>query len=41
MDIRREELVGKSIRLFVNDLNARFTTPLKDGDRVSIEFPEV
>jgi len=41
IDIRREELVGKSIRLFVNDHQARFTTPLKDGDRVNIEFPEV
>ncbi len=41
IDIRREEFVGKSIRLFVNDHQARFTTPLKDGDRVNIEFPEV
>ncbi|TGC10721.1 cell division FtsA domain-containing protein [Methanolobus halotolerans] len=41
MDVRREELVGKNIRLFVNDNNARFTTPLKDGDKVTIEFLEV
>jgi hypothetical protein len=41
MDINREELVGKSIRLLVNGAPARFTTPLKDGNRVNIEFIEV
>ncbi|WP_406656707.1 cell division FtsA domain-containing protein [Methanolobus sp. ZRKC2] len=41
MDIRREELVGKSISLFVNNCQSRFTTPLKDGDKVTIEFLEV
>ncbi|MCQ6962927.1 rod shape-determining protein [Methanolobus chelungpuianus] len=41
MDINREELVGKSIRLIVNGAPARFTTPLSDGNKVSIEFPEV
>jgi cell division protein FtsA len=41
MDINREELVGKSIKLFVNGTPARFTTPLREGNKVSIEFQEV
>jgi cell division protein FtsA len=41
MDINREELVGKNIRLLVNDIPARFTTPLKNGNKVTIEFIEV
>jgi cell division protein FtsA len=41
MDINREELVGKSIKLLVNGTPARFTTPLRDGNKVSIEFQEV
>ncbi|WP_342305771.1 cell division FtsA domain-containing protein [Methanolobus sp. ZRKC5] len=40
MDIRKEELVGKSMRLLVNNIPARFTTPLKDGNNVTIEFVE-
>ena len=41
MDINREELVGKNIKLFVNGTPARFTTPLREGNKVSIEFQEV
>lgn len=41
MNINREELVGKNIRLLVNDIPARFTTPLKNGNKVTIEFIEV
>lgn len=40
MDIRKEELVGKSMRLLVNSVPARFTTPLRDGNNVTIEFIE-
>ncbi len=40
MDIRKEELVGKSMRLLVNSVPARFTTPLRDGNNVTIEFVE-
>lgn len=40
MDIRKEELVGKSMRLLVNNVPARFTTPLRDGNNVTIEFVE-
>jgi len=41
MDIKKEELVGKKMRLLVNNVPARFTTPLKDGNNVTIEFVEV
>jgi len=41
MDINREELVGKSIKLLANGAPARFTTPLKNGDIIRIEFMEV
>ena len=41
MNINREELVGKNIRLLVNNIPARFTTPLKNGNKVTIEFIEV
>jgi len=41
MDIKREELVGKTIRMYVDRVPARFTTPLTDGCRISIEFVEV
>ncbi len=41
MDINREELVGKNIKLFVNGTPARFTTPLREGNKVSIEFQEI
>jgi len=41
MNINREELVGKNIRLLVNDIPARFTTPLKNGNKVTIKFIEV
>lgn len=40
MDIKKEELVGKSMRLLVNNIPARFTTPLRDGNNVKIEFVE-
>ncbi|SFM15733.1 cell division protein FtsA [Methanolobus profundi] len=40
MDIKKEELVGKSMRLLVNNVPARFTTPLRDGNNVTIEFVE-
>ncbi|WP_407357050.1 pilus assembly protein PilM [Methanolobus sp. WCC5] len=38
MDIKKEELVGKRMRLLVNSVPARFTTPLRDGNNVTIEF---
>ncbi|MDK2832371.1 MAG: hypothetical protein PWQ75_2123 [Methanolobus sp.] len=41
MDIKKEELVGKRMRLLVNNVPARFTTPLRDGNNVTIEFAEV
>ncbi|WP_340818896.1 pilus assembly protein PilM [Methanolobus sp. WCC4] len=40
MDIKKEELVGKRMRLLVNNVPARFTTPLRDGNNVTIEFVE-
>ncbi len=40
MDIKKEELVGKRMRLLVNNVPARFTTPLKDGNSVTIDFAE-
>ncbi len=40
MDIKKEELVGKRMRLLVNNVPARFTTPLRDGNNVTIEFAE-
>jgi cell division protein FtsA len=40
MDIKKEELVGKSMRLLVNNVPARFTTPLREGNNVTIEFVE-
>ena len=41
MNIKKEELVGKRMRLLVNNVPARFTTPLRDGNDVTIEFAEV
>jgi cell division protein FtsA len=41
MDIKKEELVGKRMKLLVNNVPARFTTPLRDGNNVTIEFAEV
>ena len=41
MNIKKEELVGKRMRLLVNNVPARFTTPLRDGNNVTIEFAEV
>ncbi len=41
MDLKREELVGKKIRMYLDDTHARFTTPLVDGSKINIEFVEV
>ncbi|MCK5660584.1 MAG: hypothetical protein KAH86_04430, partial [Methanosarcinales archaeon] len=41
MDINREELVGKTIRMSVNKEAARFTTPLENNCHVSVDFKEM
>ena len=38
MDINREELVGKTIRMYVNGVAARFMTALADGSKVTVEL---
>ena len=38
MDINREELVGKTIRMYVNGAAARFMTALADGSKVTVEL---
>lgn len=38
MNISREELVGKTIRMYVDGGPARFMTALADGNKVTVEF---
>ena len=38
MNISREELVGKTIRMYVNGVPARFMTVLSDGSKVTVEL---
>ena len=38
MNINREELVGKTIRMYVDGVSARFMTALSDGSKVTVEF---
>ena len=41
MNIKREAIVGKSIKMFVNDEPARFTTPLDNNCHVLVYFGEM
>ena len=41
MEIKREELVGKTIRMSVNKEAARFTTPLENNCHVSVDFKKM
>lgn len=38
MNINREELVGKNIRMYVDGVSARFMTALTDGCKVTVEL---